>query len=95
MEMIQAGKPIDARLVTFKRAGRMVKDWGIMDEKTAPNSCLICNHYKYNHDNYKQRQGQYVHICLFHAPKFVDITMSLTISLNRYCNNFSRRAILP
>jgi len=86
---------INARLVSINRGGRIIRDWEIEDEKTACDSCLICNHYKYNHDNIHLQAGKFVHICLFAAPKFIDLTVQMKTGLNTSCiENFSRRAIL-
>ena len=68
--------------------------WTIQDEKNACASCLICNHYKYNHDNIRKNAGLYVHICLVKAPEFIDVSEQLKVGLNTSCNeSFLRRAV--
>ena len=78
-------------------------DWVIEDEASACDSCLICNHYKYNHSNITRNGGKFVHICLYEAPSIIDITSELnkhntiygvsTSILNTSCQFFSRRSI--
>ena len=96
--MIQTFKTegkIKASLTKINRRGKETYDWVIEDEKNACNSCLICNHYKYNHDNHKVHNGNWIHICLIKAPEFIDITTKLFPLLNTSCiEGFSRRAII-
>jgi len=84
---------IKATLIKINSRGNIRYDWAVEDEKNAGASCLICNHYKYNHANYKTLDGKFVHICLFRAPKFIDVTNEMNKGLNRSCFSFSRREI--
>jgi len=85
---------IKADLIRINSRGAVRYDWLIADEKNACDSCLICNHYKYNHDNIKKNGNKFVHICLIKAPNFIDITGNLSYALNTCCNEgFSRRAL--
>jgi hypothetical protein len=87
---------IQATLTKIRSRGNIRFDWVIEDEKNACDSCLICNHYKYNHDNIYKNSGLYVHICLVKAPEFIDVTLPLTLNngMNTSCvEYFSRRAI--
>jgi len=96
--MIQTFKTegkIKAELIQINQRGRIIYDWLIEDEKNACNSCLICNHYKYNHNNIKGLNNKFVHICLIKAPEFIDVTTKLFPLLNTSCiEGFSRRAII-
>lgn len=94
MQTFKTGGEINAKLISINRGGRLIRDWEITDEKTACASCLICNHYKYNHDNIKLRAGKFVHICLSEAPTFIDLTVKMKTGLNTSCvESFSRRAL--
>jgi hypothetical protein len=89
---------IHAKLTSIRRGGRTVFDWVIEDEKNACDSCLICNHYKYNHDNYKKNAGKFVHICMVNLTNdpegFIDITEPLKANLNTACKeSFLRRQL--
>ena len=100
--MIQTFKTegkIKAELIQINQRGRIIYDWLIEDEKNACNSCLICNHYKYNHDNIKGLNNKFVHICLvdltIDSTNFIDVTTKLFPLLNTSCvEGFSRRAII-
>ena len=86
---------IKAKIVQINRRGAKVFDWEIEDEFSTCDSCLICNHYKYNHNNIKKLNGTFVHICLVMAPKFIDVTSEMLKGLNTSCiEHFSRRAVL-
>ena len=86
---------IKATLTKINRRGKAVMEWVIEDEANACDSCLICNHYKYNHDNIRLLKSKFIHICLFKAPEFIDITNQLQVTgLNTSCQHFSRRAII-
>lgn len=67
--------------------------WEIKDEKNACDSCLICTQYKYNHNNIRELNGKFVHICLLKAPEFIDLGIELAFGLNRSCQFFNRRAL--
>lgn len=85
---------IKATLTKINSRGGIRFDWEIQDEKNACNSCLICNHYKYNHNNIKDLGGKFVHICLLKSPDFIDVSKILNKNLNTSCiNGFLRRAI--
>ena len=100
--MIQTFKTegtINATLTQINSRGNIRYDWVIVDEKNSCNSCLICTHYKYNHNNIKIHAGKFVHICMIalsiDPTDFIDITNELNLSaLNVSCEHFSRRAIL-
>ena len=84
---------IKAVLTKLNSRGRVIYDWVIEDEKNACKSCLICNQYKYNHNNIAKNYGKFVHICLKDAPEFIDITNQLIKDKNVSCQFFNRRAI--
>ena len=92
IQTFKAEGEIKAILTRINRRGRITYDWVIEDEARACDSCLICNHYKYNHDNIVKMNGKFVHICLFKAPEFIDITEPLFLK-NTSCQHFSRRAL--
>jgi hypothetical protein len=101
MKMFKTEGTIKATLTKINsRGSNVIYDWIIEDEPLACNSCLICNHYKYNHANITRNGGGFVHICLFKAPEFIDITSELLLSgfkitdnLNISCQYFSRRSL--
>jgi len=85
---------IKATITKINSRGRIRYDWVIEDEKNACDSCLICNHFKYNHDNIKKNGSKFVYICLLKAPEFIDLTPQLyPAQLNTSCQYFSRRAV--
>ena len=84
---------IKATLTPINRRGKRTADWIIENETDACDSCLICNYYKYNHDNIRLLKSTFVHICLLKAPNFIDITKQLITGLNTSCQYFSRRAL--
>jgi len=85
---------IKATLTAINRRGKKTADWVIEDEANACDSCLICNHYKYNHDNIRLLKNTFIHICLLKAPEFIDLTPQLyPAQLNTSCQHFSRRAL--
>lgn len=91
----QDERKIKAKLERVNRRGNLTIDFKIEDEENAPWSCLICTHYKYNHSNYRDLKGKFVHICMLEAPALVDITDEMAIAWNRYCpDGFQKRAIL-
>ena len=91
---------IKATLTRINSRGSIRYDWVIEDEKNSCNSCLICSHYKYNHNNIAKNNSKHVHNCLVKAPVIIDITNELHVhgslvdTLTKAClENFSRRAI--
>ena len=96
MQTFKTEGTINVSLVKINNRGIIRHDWIIEDEKNTCDSCLICNHYKYNHENITGNGGKFVHICLLKAPDFIDVTGNLLNNgLNTSCiESFSRRAII-
>lgn len=94
MNLIKSKGTIKTELIKIKSRGNTIHDWVITDEANACDSCLICNHYKYNHANHHNLKGEYVHICLLNCPDFIDLSNQLKDGFDQACKDFSRRAML-